>query len=151
MPGKYTIRLKINGETQEQVLQVRMDPRVKTSQADLQKQHDMSLQCYVLRQQSSDLITKVKAFRENLKTQLSSATGEKLEKLKATDKALAELESPAPGSKIPGFNRLPGTFAGLFGVLQDADLAPTSQAAAGVAEAVANFNSIKAKFEALSK
>lgn len=151
MPGKYTIRLKVNGETQEQVLQVRMDPRVKTAQADLQKQHDLSLQCYVLRQESSDLISKVKAFRENIKAQLVSATGEKLDKLKNTDKALAELENPGPGAKLPGLSRLPGTFAGLFGVLQDADLAPTSQAAAGVAEAVANFNSIKAKWEALSK
>lgn len=46
MPGGYTIRLTIDGKILTQKIQVLMDPRVKTSLKDLQKQHDLSLICY---------------------------------------------------------------------------------------------------------
>ena len=46
MPGMYTVRLKVNGQVQEQKMNVVMDPRVKTSLKDLQRQHDLSMICY---------------------------------------------------------------------------------------------------------
>lgn len=46
MVGMYKVRLKVNGQTMEQPLQVVMDPRVKTSLKDLQRQHDLSMICY---------------------------------------------------------------------------------------------------------
>jgi hypothetical protein len=46
MPGTYTVRLKVNGQVQEQKFNVVMDPRVKTSLKDLQRQHDLSMICY---------------------------------------------------------------------------------------------------------
>ena len=46
MPGMYTVRLKVNGQIQEQKMNVVMDPRVKTSLKDLQRQHDLSVICY---------------------------------------------------------------------------------------------------------
>ena len=46
MPGKYTVKLTVNGETYTQSFTVLMDPRVKTSLKDLQRQHDLSWQCY---------------------------------------------------------------------------------------------------------
>ncbi len=46
MPGTYTARLTVDGRTQSQSFSVKMDPRIKTSSLDLQKQHDYSLKCY---------------------------------------------------------------------------------------------------------
>ena len=46
MPGMYKVRLSVNGQQYEQPLQVVMDPRVKTSLKDLQRQHDLSMICY---------------------------------------------------------------------------------------------------------
>jgi hypothetical protein len=46
MPGSYMITLQVNGKTYTQPLQIKMDPRVKTSMQDLQKQHDLSMICY---------------------------------------------------------------------------------------------------------
>jgi hypothetical protein len=46
LPGKYTIKLSANGKTYEQAMEVVMDPRVKTSSKDLQRQHDLSMICY---------------------------------------------------------------------------------------------------------
>ncbi len=41
MPGKYTIRMTVDGKTQTAPFEIRLDPRVKTSMADLQKQNDL--------------------------------------------------------------------------------------------------------------
>ena len=46
MPGSYKIKLTVNGQTIEQPLEIVMDPRVKTSLKDLQRQHDLSMICY---------------------------------------------------------------------------------------------------------
>jgi photosystem II stability/assembly factor-like uncharacterized protein len=51
MPGKYTVRLTVDGKRTEQLMEVKMDPRVKTAVKDLQLQHDLSLQLYQLRKQ----------------------------------------------------------------------------------------------------
>jgi hypothetical protein len=42
LPGKYSVRLTVDGKTQTQPLVVKMDPRVKTSAADLQLMYDTS-------------------------------------------------------------------------------------------------------------
>jgi hypothetical protein len=41
-PGKYTVRLTVNGRSQSQPLVVKMDPRVKATAADLTLQYDTS-------------------------------------------------------------------------------------------------------------
>jgi hypothetical protein len=46
MPGHYTVRMKVNGQQFDQPLKVVMDPRVKTTVKDLQRQHDLSVICY---------------------------------------------------------------------------------------------------------
>ena len=42
MPGTYTVRLTVDGKTLVRSLQVRMDPRVKATAADLKSQFDAS-------------------------------------------------------------------------------------------------------------
>ena len=46
MPGNYTVKLTVNGNSISQPFSVKMDPRVKTSLADLQKQFSLSMTCY---------------------------------------------------------------------------------------------------------
>ena len=46
MPGRYTVRLTVDGRVQRQPLTVRMDPRVTTPTAVLQRQHDLSVALY---------------------------------------------------------------------------------------------------------
>src|SRR5260370_40750500 len=49
MPGDYTVTLTINGKSLTQRLAVKMDPRGKTSFADLQDQFDLWRELYRLR------------------------------------------------------------------------------------------------------
>ena len=54
MPGVYRLQLNVNGKTYEQTMQINMDPRVKTSLKDLQRQHDLSKICYEGKQLAHD-------------------------------------------------------------------------------------------------
>ncbi len=46
LPGFYTVRLTVDGVVRTERLEVRMDPRVKTSFAALRQQHDLSVALY---------------------------------------------------------------------------------------------------------
>jgi hypothetical protein len=45
-PGRYTVRLAVDGAVMERPIDVRLDPRVAVSAEDLQLQTDLSLACY---------------------------------------------------------------------------------------------------------
>jgi photosystem II stability/assembly factor-like uncharacterized protein len=56
LPGMYEVRLTVNGKTMTQPLQVKMDPLVKTSEAELAKQMELGLK---LRDSLDSLISTV--------------------------------------------------------------------------------------------
>jgi hypothetical protein len=45
-PGIYTVRLTVDGQTSEQPLQVRLDPRVTLDDESLELQTELSMRCY---------------------------------------------------------------------------------------------------------
>jgi hypothetical protein len=45
-PGRYTVRLTVDGAAVERPLEVRVDPRVPASPDDLQRQTELSMACY---------------------------------------------------------------------------------------------------------
>jgi photosystem II stability/assembly factor-like uncharacterized protein len=54
LPGDYTVRLTMEGKTLTQPLTLKMDPEIKTSEADLARQFDLVTQ---IRNRLNDLIT----------------------------------------------------------------------------------------------
>ena len=143
MPGTYTAKLTVDGKVFTQSLVVKIDPRVKTSIADLQKQHDLSLQCYEARKKCMEVLNEIRAYRAVLKSQDS---------LNKKDERLAALENGSPGSQEPNFGRLNSNFAALQNILQDADVPPTTQTIQAVTETqrqltelLKKWNDIKSK------
>ena len=140
MPGTYTVKLTVDGKSYTQPLTIKMDPRVKTSTADLQKQHDLSLQSYEGRKQTTEILKEIRNLRSQLKELISASTGELQNKLKQLDAGAADLENTEPGSKEQSFSRMNGSFTSVFNTLQDGDMTPTSQLinAATAAEKTSN-------------
>jgi hypothetical protein len=62
LPGKYEVRLVANGKTLKQPLEVRLDPRIKVSSADLQKEFDLAWKVY---ESTNQLHTAVNQIRES--------------------------------------------------------------------------------------
>ena len=149
MPGMYTARLTVDGKIVEQPFEIKMDPRVKTSLADLKKQHDLSLQCYEGRKKCIDLIEEIHQFRAMLRSQLTSAEIHVAEKLGPLEKAAGLLENAVQGSQEPSFSRLTNTFASIFNTLQDNDWPPTTQAIAAATEAQKQLQVLITKWNAL--
>jgi hypothetical protein len=133
LPGRYTVRLTANGETYEQPLTVKMDPRVKTPTAELERQHRLSMKLYALIQEDFAALTAVRAFRADRRNA-------------SRDDDAATIES--------SLARLNGSLGSLFRTVENADLAPTSQVVEaigtverGLAEAVARWEAFRARRE----
>jgi photosystem II stability/assembly factor-like uncharacterized protein len=118
MPGNYIVRLTVDGKTYTQPLTVKMDPRVKSSTASLQLQHDVSYDLYQMRKQVLQTIADVNATKEKWKQ-----SGKDVKEL---DDFLGTLNRP--GEK--GLLQLNNSLASLHDNLQQADMAPTTQALA---------------------
>jgi len=135
-PGDYTVTLTISGKTFSQPLTVAMDPRVKTSAADLQEQFDLSWQLYQLRLKLAPIGKKFDDIAEQL-TKLKAQAAERpdiTQKLEAFAQTLMKFgpPHPRPGAS-PSLFVLESTTR-LFNDIQGADTAPTAAVKAAVAD-----------------
>ena len=146
-PGRYTVRLDVDGQRFEQPLVVRLDPRVEITPEALQQQFDLSMVCYDAYHQAQAAREEVRAVRAQVQALLETALSDGLKQMLT---ALYEAAGTVEGSGTPGTPDLlygsvyaapPGqeTLAGLQQVLlyltellQGADAPPTQQAIAAV-------------------
>ena len=145
MPGTYTLKLTVNGTSYSQPLNIKMDPRVKTSAEDLKLQHDLSLAAYTNRQQCLANLKEIRGYRERIKASLQLAKGS--ESLMAIDQKLGKLESTSRGSTDPSFGRLNDIYASLIGLYQESDMPVTSQGKSGAAEAQRQYEMIMSEWK----
>jgi hypothetical protein len=138
LPGKYSVRLTVAGKSSTQPLEIAMDPRVKTSAADLQKQFDLLLK---LRDRQEELnravlgirdlrgqlqaIEKRFAASESAKSVLASAADLR-KKLTAIEEELIQVNATASEDEANYPTRLNSKFSYLNGVTDSADTAPTA-------------------------
>ncbi|HWS18951.1 MAG TPA: hypothetical protein VN223_13080, partial [Candidatus Elarobacter sp.] len=139
LPGQYTVVLTANGKTYSQPLVIKMDPRVKTSPAALQQQFKLSNELYTQLLALSPAAEQIVDVRKQLKDLQTRATGEVLAAIKALDQKLQALAGgatrrPGAGTEPPTLGGLKTKFLTLFGVFQEADVAPSTQAAAAVSD-----------------
>jgi hypothetical protein len=138
MPGVYTVKLTVDGKTFSHPLTVKMDPRVKTSQKDLQTQHDLSLQAYKDRKQVLQILDKISELKMKIKNQ-------------ALVDSLNKLESGTRGSRETSLGQLNGTFGWLHDLLQESDMPPTTQMISAMREAEMSFQKLMMKWNELKK
>jgi photosystem II stability/assembly factor-like uncharacterized protein len=157
MPGKYTVVLTVNGKSYQQPLTVRMDPRVKTSTADLAEQFKLSKEVYDewlalnsisenvrrIRGQLAEL--RPRAPEGDLKTHINTLA-EKLQVLAGAGAGPGGGAAPAATTSISSTS---GRVRTLFNLIEDVDLAPTPQAAAAVPDVVKDSRSLQDSWQAI--
>jgi len=90
-PGQYQVRLTVGGETRIAPLEVKLDPRVKVSQADLEQQFSVLLQIHETLNNVYDAVNQIQDVRsqvaglkrrlpENASTKPIASSAEELEK-----------------------------------------------------------------------
>jgi hypothetical protein len=135
VPGNYSVVLTVDGQKFTQPLTVKMDPRVKTSLADLQEQFDQSMQVYADLLALQPAMEKATAARAQLKTMRAAATGAEAAKLDEVSKELAALMDGGRRRRSSRTESLTGTrdsLLQLFAMLQEVDRAPTPQVSQAV-------------------
>ncbi|HEV2488838.1 MAG TPA: hypothetical protein VGT03_03445 [Candidatus Acidoferrales bacterium] len=144
LPGRYTIKLTVDGKTYVQPLAVRMDRRVKTSLAGLEQQFALSKQLYDGASEVSKASEQLSRVREQLKARAATAGQSAL----ADDIAALDKKAEVLGGSQAGMfaffmrgSRGPDTLTslrfgllGLMDSLQNADVAPTAAQVAAVAD-----------------
>lgn len=138
LPGTYTVKLTVNGSSYTQPLTLRMDPRVKATDADLKAQFELESRITDAMRKDFAALTQVRALRTRLKELVSS--GNSAVKLAATDldKKLAGIEGAEGGFGASyltspsgrGLVRLNEALNTLLSVADSADAAPTTQTVA---------------------
>jgi hypothetical protein len=146
MPGKYMVRLTVDDKIMEQTFTVKLDPRVKISLPELQKQHDLSLQSYQARNKCVETLKEIKSFRSRLQSQLTNAEQGVAAKLGPIEKAAGLLENASNGKTETNFERLSNVLATIFNTLQESDRPPTTQVMEALSEAQQQLNELSNKW-----
>jgi hypothetical protein len=139
-PGDYTITLTVDGKIFSQPLAVAMDPRVKTSGADLQEQFDLSWKLYQLRLKLAPIGKKFDAIAEQL-AKLRAKAAERsdiTQKLEAFAQTFMRFGPPHPRPGAPPSLLIFESTTRLFNEIERADAAPTAAVKAAVADLETN-------------
>jgi photosystem II stability/assembly factor-like uncharacterized protein len=164
-PGDYTVKLTVGDKTLAQPLRVRMDPRVKTPAAGLEDQFKLSKAMYdgiLAAQEALQELRSLRTRTQEIRQKAGQAAAAVAEALAEFDKKAAALEGSAGGAGQRGggggmgasggpdtLSSISGSLNSLMSLLQGADAAPTSQAAAAVADRRQALADLLAKWTAL--
>ena len=66
LPGMYEVQLNVNGEISAQRFEIRMDPRITSTQGDLKAQFDLLIQIRNKLSETHDSINKLRSIRKKL-------------------------------------------------------------------------------------
>jgi hypothetical protein len=156
-PGNYSVKLTANGRSYTQPLNVKMDPRVKTSSADLTLQHEIAMRCYEGLLQVREAQIQTGKLREQIKNLRERSTQGLADALSSLDSKLAALEGAGGGPRGGGgrgaagaaeatLNRMSGELLSLMGLVEGADVRPTTQAVAASEEIQRRFSDLRSRW-----
>jgi hypothetical protein len=155
LPGNYTVVLTVGGKSYEQPLTLKMDPRVKTSNADLAEQFKLSKQLYDESLMLNSISESVKRVRDQVvELQKRTPEGSLKTQINALADKLQAFSAAAPGAPGAGgparlnLATTSGRVRTLFDLIQDVDLAPTPQAAAAVPDALKDSRMLQENWQA---
>ena len=158
LPGTYSAKLTVGGQSFTQPLTIKMDPRVKASALDLKAQFDLEMKIVAAMQRDVDALKQVQKLRKALKEVPSSATNlqpqiaeldKKAEDLEGTPGGYGAQYLSTPAGR--GLGRLNSALATLLAIVDSADAAPTTQATKTSAEVQQALDEQLTKWEELRK
>lgn len=133
-PGQYKVRLTADGKQYTAPLEVKMDPRIHATQADLQKQYEIALK---LRDRVTDVhnaVLQIREARASLEAARNGADSAKLQAIDALEQKMAAVEAELTQVKSTNLSAalvypimLDAQYADLSNVVESSDSAPPAQ------------------------
>ena len=160
LPGTYTVKLTISGQSYTEPLTLKMDPRITTSLEDLHKQYDLQAGAVEGMDDTYESLEQVKSVRAQIKDRSKDARGKETlgKELAALDSQCAELEGatlhsfygvPSSGKPSENLSTLNQHFAAILAVADSADAAPTTQATAAYQDLEQSESTLRRRWSAL--
>ena len=147
VPGDYTVKLTAGGQSYSQPLTVKMDPRVKVSQADLQKQFELAQQVLARTAEVNAAAQQAAALQKRLQEIAPQVASPKDKKLADTvdelDKRVSALLGNPPAGELGGtpeptdrttLRYVSGALGQVERVVESDDAAPSADASAAFAQ-----------------
>lgn len=134
-PGKYEVKLTVEGKTYSAPIELRMDPRAKISEADLQKQFTLGEQARDLEETDHTIVLEIRDLRSQLdalEKRLGKSEGDQAvrksaedvkKKIDAIENQLIEPKATANEDQLNYGNLLSSQLAALEDVIDDSDVA----------------------------
>jgi photosystem II stability/assembly factor-like uncharacterized protein len=131
VPGQYTVRLTMNGKSYSAALTIRMDPRVKTSAAELERKFQLEIRLASIMTRTSEAVVQAGSIREQLEKmneQQRNAAGDAIQAFQKKLGTILGLTSGffAPPSAELTLTRVNGQVGALYGQVWQADAEPTA-------------------------
>jgi len=156
LPGRYTVRLTVDGRTFTRALSVAMDPRVAASPRALQRQLALALRVVDALRRDSTALAALRGVRADIgraRAQAGAGAAALAPQLDSLDRQAGALESGDAS-----LARLNGQLVELYGVIEGADVEPTVQVEAAVrdwlgvlATRQAEQRALEARFRSLTR
>ncbi|HET9282265.1 MAG TPA: hypothetical protein VFR24_09920 [Candidatus Angelobacter sp.] len=150
LPGTYYVKLNANGRNWIQRLFITMDPRVKTSAEDLQKQFELEMTIDSTLQQGNAALNEIRTFYAQNKN--NPAMAQKLQALSRIEPSTGDSGPRRPDRPpTPTLSRYLDTLGRLAVTIDSADAAPTSQATKAAGETVKQLQGLVSQWEKLKQ
>jgi photosystem II stability/assembly factor-like uncharacterized protein len=145
LPGSYQVRLTVDGKIYTQPFKLTMDPRVKTTPQDLEKQFALELKLVQALRQANQAVDDIHAA-----AQAGKISAEDEKKLAGARRRRGEAE-PQGGPQQPAFSQVIGNLGQLIVTIDSADTAPTTQASQAAEKTLAQAQALLQQWEALKR
>jgi len=135
VPGPYQVRVTADGQTQTKQFELKMDPRVNVSIADLQKQFDLAMKVREKTSQADEAVITVRKLRDEINDRLKTSTAARtkqsgatlLTKLTNVEEAIYQTRNRSGQDPLNFPIKLNNKMSHLMGVIEGADAPPTDQ------------------------
>jgi photosystem II stability/assembly factor-like uncharacterized protein len=139
VPGTYQARLRVAGKDYTQSFEVKEDPRVQATQADLEMQLELALKIRDSIDRAHDAVNQITELRAQLDAlhkrlagdqknkELASAAEDLRKKMAAVEDSLVQLKSKTGEDPLNYPNQPADQMVALDSTVEDADAAPTAQ------------------------
>jgi photosystem II stability/assembly factor-like uncharacterized protein len=163
VPGRYTVKLTAAGKTMSVPLVVKMDPRVKTSPADLERQFQLASKLAAGVGKFSAAVQRADDLQKQIlaRSKEAAGNGEVVTALADLEKKVGAVAGSGagggfgffgfavPGSEPTTLRQVSAAFGALLGIIDSADAAPTADTTAASEKWDAAGKATMAQWEAI--
>ena len=137
LPGNYTVRLTVDGKVSTATLSIKMDPRVKTPAAGLEKKFQAETRMSAIMNDSAQALLQGRSMRAQLDKLNSQGNASTKQAIEASEKKLAALLGAptgflAPASTDVTLSRVNAEAGALYQQVWQVDAEPTSSQTAAM-------------------